>query len=131
MTDQDLNQSLRRLYWLTALFGVMGFVSYFWLQGPRSAFGFLLGAVSSFGNLYLFVWLSRAISPTTAPRRPWKAGAFVARYLILVTIGYVIVNALSVNALAVILGLFASTAAVLLSSTIEIVQGFTGSKRTY
>jgi hypothetical protein len=131
MTDQDLNQSLRRLYWITALFGVMGFVSYFWLQGPRSAFGFLLGALSSFGNLYLFVWLSRAISPTTAPRRPWKAGAFVARYLILVTIGYVIVNALSVNALAVILGLFASTAAVLLSSTIEIVQGFTGSKRTY
>jgi hypothetical protein len=131
MTGQDLNQSLRRLYWLTALFGVMGFVSYFWLQGPRSAFGFLLGALSSFGNLYLFVWLSRAISPTTAPRRPWKAGAFVARYLILVTIGYVIVNALSVNALAVILGLFASTAAVLLSSTIEIVQGFTGSKRTY
>jgi hypothetical protein len=131
MTDQDLNQSLRRLYWLTALFGVMGFVSYFWLQGPRSAFGFLLGALSSFGNLYLFVWLSRAISPTTAPRRPWKAGAFVARYLILVTIGYVIVNALSVNALAVILGLFASTAAVLLSSTIEIVQGFSGSKRTH
>jgi hypothetical protein len=131
MTDQDLNQSLRRLYWLTALFGVMGFVSYFWLQGPRSAFGFLLGALSSFGNLYLFVWLSRAISPTTAPRRPWKAGAFVGRYLILVTIGYVIVNALSVNPLAVILGLFASTAAVLLSSTIEIVQGFSGSKRTH
>jgi hypothetical protein len=131
MTGQDLNQSLRRLYWLTALFGVMGFVSYFWLQGPRSAFGFLLGAVSSFGNLYLFVWLSRAISPIATTRRPWKAGAFVARYVILITIGYVIVNALSVNALAVILGLFASTAAVLLSSTIEIVQGFTESKRTY
>jgi hypothetical protein len=130
MTGQDLNQSLRRLYWLTALFGVMGFVSYFWLQGPRSAFGFLLGALSSFGNLYLFVWLSRAISPT-ATRRPWKAGAFVGRYVILVTIGYVIVNALSVNPLAVILGLFASTAAVLLSSTIEIVQGFSGSKRTH
>jgi ATP synthase I subunit len=131
MTDQDLNQSLRRLFWLTALFGVMGFVSYFWLQGPHSAFGFLLGALSSFGNLYLFVWLSRAISPTGVPRRPWKAGAFVGRYLILVTIGYVIVNALGVNALAVILGLFASTAAVLLSSTIEIVQGFTRSKRTH
>ncbi|MGI9073607.1 MAG: ATP synthase subunit I [Bryobacteraceae bacterium] len=130
MTDQDLSQSLRRLYWLTALFGMMGFVSYFWLQGPRSAFGFLLGAVSSFGNLYLFVWLSRAISPAAA-RRPWKAGAFVGRYVILVTIGYVIVNALNVNVLAVILGLFSSTAAVLLSSTIEIVQGFSGSKRTH
>jgi ATP synthase I chain len=131
MTDQDLNQSLRRLYWLTASFGMIGFVSYFWLQGPRSAFGFLLGAVGSFGNLWLFVWLSRAISPTGTPRRPWKAGAFVGRYVVLVTLGYVIVNALSVNALAVILGLFASTAAVLLSSTIEIIQGFSGSKRTH
>lgn len=131
MTDQDLNQSLRRLYWLTASFGMIGFVSYFWAQGPRSAFGFLLGAVSSFGNLYLFVWLSRAISPGATARRPWKAGAFVGRYVVLVTLGYVIVNALSVNALAVILGLFSSTAAVLLSSTIEIVQGFSGSKRTH
>jgi ATP synthase I chain len=131
MTDQDLNQSLRRLYWLTASFGAVGFVSYFWLQGPRSAFGFLLGAMGSFGNLYLFVWLSRAISPSSTTRRPWQAGAFVSRYLVLVTLGYVIVNALSVNALAVVLGLFSSTAAVLLSSTIEIVQGFSGSKRTH
>jgi hypothetical protein len=131
MTDQDLNQSLRRLYWLTASFGMIGFVPYFWLQGPRSAFGFLLGAAGSFGNLYLFVWLSRAISPTTAPRRPWKAGAFVGRYVALITIGYVIVNALGVNVLAVVLGLFSSTAAVLLSSTIEIVQGLSGSKRTH
>jgi ATP synthase I subunit len=131
MTDQDLDQSLRRLYWLTASFGMIGFVSYFGLQGPRSAFGFLLGAMGSFGNLYLFVWLSRAISPTGTPRRPWKAGVFVGRYMVLVTLGYVIVNALSVNALAVILGLFSSTAAVLLSSTIEILQGFSGSKRTH
>lgn len=131
MTDQELDQSLRRLYRLTALFGMIGFVSYFWLQGARSALCFLLGAMSSFGNLYLFVWLSRAISPTATSHRPWKAGAFVGRYVILVTIGYVIVNALGVNTLAVILGLFSSTAAVLLSSTIEIVQGFSGSKRTH
>jgi lipid-A-disaccharide synthase-like uncharacterized protein len=130
MTDQDLNQSLRLLYWLTALFGMMGFVSYFWLEGPRSAFGFLLGALSSFGNLCLFVWLSHAISPTPTARRPWKTGAFVARYVILITIGYVIVNALSVNVLAVVLGLFSSTAAVLLSSTIEIFQRVSGTKRT-
>jgi hypothetical protein len=124
MTGQDLNQWLRRLYWLTASFGVIGFVSYFWLQGPRSAFGFLLGAVGSFGNLLMFEWLSRAIAPGDAPRQPWRAGVFVGRYVVLVTIGYVIVNALGVNVLAVILGLLSSTAAVLLSSTIEIVQGF-------
>jgi hypothetical protein len=124
MTGQDLNQWLRRLYWLTASFGVIGFVSYFWLQGPRSAFGFLLGAVGSFGNLLMFEWLSRAIAPGEAPRQPWRAGVFVGRYVVLVTIGYVIVNALGVNVLAVILGLLSSTAAVLLSSTIEIVQGF-------
>lgn len=130
MTAADTDWSLRRLYWLTASFGLAGFVSYFWVLGPRSAFGFLLGAAGSFGNLWLFQRLARAIAPGDAPRQPWKAGAFVGRYLVLFTVGYVIVKALEVNALAVALGLLASTAAVLLSSIIEIVQSFSGSRPT-
>jgi hypothetical protein len=122
MTTQDADRSVRRLYWLTGSFGVIGFVSYFWVLGPRSAAGFLLGAAGSFGNLWLFEWLARAIAPIDAPRQPWKAGAFVGRYLLLFTFGYVIVNALGVNPLAVALGLLASTAAVLLSSIIDVVQ---------
>ncbi len=130
MTSQSSDQALRRLYWLTLLFGLAGFVSYYWVLGPRSAFGFLLGALGSLGNLWLFERLARSIAPSDAPRQPWKAGAFVARYLILFTFAYVIVKGLEVNVLAVVLGLLASTAAVLLSSIIEIVQSFTGSGRT-
>ncbi|MBV9301004.1 MAG: ATP synthase subunit I [Acidobacteriaceae bacterium] len=131
MTNQDLDQSLHRIYWLTAVVAAIGFVSYFGLQGPRSAFGFLLGALGSFGNLALFVWLSRAIAPGDPHRRAWKAGAFVLRYVVLFTIGYVIVHALGVNVLAVVLGLFASTAAVLLSSVVEIFHGFSETSGTH
>jgi len=129
MTDQALGRFLHRVRWLTAFFGVLGFVSYFWLDGSRSAFGFLLGALGSFGNLLLFEWLSRAIAPGDAPRQPWKTGAFVGRYILLFTIGYVIVKGLGVKPLAVVLGLLASTAAVLLSSTVELVRSFSESKR--
>ncbi len=63
MTDEDLGRSIHRLYWLMGSFGTAGFVWYFWLQGPRPAFGFLLGTLGSFGNLWLFGWLSHSIAP--------------------------------------------------------------------
>lgn len=131
MTNQDLEQSLRRLYWLTGLFGLLGFVSYFGLQGPRAAFAFSLGAGSSFGNLWLFDRLSRAIAPGGSTRKPWQAAAYTARYLVLFSAGYVIVNALGVNPLAVVLGLLASTAAVLALSILEIIQGLLGKPSTH
>ncbi len=126
MTDENLRASVRRLYWLTGSFGALGFVWYFCIRGPRSAFGFALGALGSFGNLWLFEWLSRAIGPGESARKPWRAGAFIGRYVVLFVVAYVIVNALDVNLLPVLLGLLASTAAVLTSSIIEIIQGLLG-----
>jgi hypothetical protein len=123
--------TIHRLYWLTGLVGAIGFVSYFWLQGLAPATGFLLGAVGSFGNLWFFDWLSRAIAPGTASRKPWRAGTFVTRYLLLFAAGYVIVNALDVSPLPVILGLFASTAAVLTSSILELVFSLLGSRSAH
>jgi ATP synthase I chain len=123
--------SLRRLYLLTAMVAILGFVWYFARQGPRSALGFLLGAAISFGNLWLFDWLARAIAPAGAPPKPWKAGAFVGRYLILFTAGYVIVNALGVNPLPVVLGLFASTAAVLVAITLELFENLLNNRRAH
>jgi hypothetical protein len=123
--------TVQRLYRLTALFGVLGFVSYLRLEGPRSALGFVLGAAISIGNLWLFDWLADAIAPSSSARKPWQAGAFVGRYLILFTGGYVIVKALGINPLPVVLGLFASTAAVLLSSAIELLQNLLGSRRAH
>jgi ATP synthase I chain len=121
----------RRLYRLTLLFGLFGFVSYFALEGPRSAFAFLLGAAISFGNLWLFNWLAGSIAPSDSPRKPWQAGAFVGRYLILFTAGYVIVKALGVSPLPVVLGLFASTAAVLLLMTTELFLNLLGKRRAH
>src|SRR5579875_2601001 len=120
--------TLARLYRLTASFGIFGFVSYFWLAGARSAFGFLLGAAISFGNLWLFNWLAAAIAADSS-RKPWQAGAFAGRYLVLFTAGYVIVKTLGVNPLPVVLGLFASTAAVLLSIVIELIENLLGKRR--
>ena len=129
MTHRHLARTMRQFYALTAFFGLIGFVSYFCLQGARPAFGFLLGSLGSLGNLWLFGWLAHSISPgATTPRR-WQPALFIARYLVLFTVGYVIVNALGVSPLAVILGLLASTAAILAVGVIEIFQNFLWKRR--
>ena len=89
-------------------------------SGWRAALAFFLGALISLGNLWLFARLARGIEPGDKARKPWQAGAFFARYLIFFTFGYVIVRSLGVSPLPVVLGLFASTAAVLLSSVVEL-----------
>jgi hypothetical protein len=120
--------TIRRLYWLTIAFGLIGFVSYFAVFGSIPAVAFLLGAAASLGNLWLFDWLSRAIAPGTTSRKPWQAGTFITRYLLFFAVGYVIVKGLGVNPLPVVLGLLASTAAVLMSSIFELVASLFGSR---
>jgi hypothetical protein len=131
MTDQDLARSLRQLNALTAAFSLIGFVWYFSLRGPREAFGFLLGAAGSFGNLWLFSWLSRAIAPGDHRRKPWQASLFIGRYLGLFLVGYATVNALGVSPLPVLFGLLASTAAVLVSSIVDLVRNLRGNRSSY
>lgn len=123
--------TIQRLYNLTLAFGLIGFVLYWWFQGFIPGLACLLGALGSFGNLWLFHWLARSMEPGTTARKPWQAGTFVGRYLILFTLGYVIVKSLGVNPLPVVLGLFASTAAVLFSSTVEVVQSLFKPRRTH
>jgi hypothetical protein len=130
MNAPEAAQSVRRLYWLTGSFGIAGFVSYLCFEGLRSAVGFALGALGSFGNLWLFERLARGIAPGDAPRKPWQAGAFAARYLVLFTIAYAIIKGLRVNPLAVVLGLLASTAAVIISSIVELIASLAGGGRT-
>ena len=121
MTETDANLSLRRIYILTGWFGAIGFVSYFWVSGVRSALAFALGALCSFGNLWLFDRISRNLAPGENSRKPMQAGAYFTRYILLLGIGYAIVRALGVSPLAVLLGLLASTASVLVSSIAELI----------
>ena len=115
-------QSVHRLYLMTAAFTLCGAVFVWTKIGGRSAVGFLLGALGSFANLWLFHWLSRAIAPGDRQQKPWGAGLFIGRYLGLWLVGYTTVKALDVSPLPVLLGLLASTAAVLASSIAELVR---------
>lgn len=131
MTDQNSSLSLTIIYRLTGVFGLLGFVWYFWAEGVRSAIAFALGALCSFGNLWLFDWISRAIAPGAASRKPWQAGAYIIRYVLLLGIGYAIVKTLGVSPLAVILGLLASAAAVLASLIFELISPLLRSRTSH
>ncbi len=122
MTVQGTSPSTTVIYRLTGGFGLLGFVWYFWVAGVRSAAAFALGALCSFGNLWLFDWISRVIAPGAASRKPWQAGAYVTRYVLLLGIGYAIVKTLGISPLAVILGLLASAAGVLAALILELIS---------
>ena len=117
-----ISVSVRRLYRLTLVCGILGAAAFGWAQGVREGLAFGLGALGSFGNLWLFHRLSLSIAPGEGSGKPWQAGAFIGRYMVLFAVGYVIVKGLDVNPLPVVLGLFASTAAVLASSIIELLE---------
>ena len=127
MTEPEANVFVKRIYWLALAFGSLGFVAYFAYEGWRSAAGFALGALGSFGNLWLYERLTRSIEPAPAgepPKKPWQAAVFITRYLVMILVAYAIVKTLGVNALAVILGLLTSTAAVLASTIFELLQSY-------
>jgi ATP synthase I chain len=121
--------TIAQLYRLTILVGLAGTALYLAFGGIRPALAFALGAATSFLNLWLFNRLASGIGPGEGSKKPWQAGAFAARYLIFFAAGYVIVRALDVSPLPVVFGLFASTAAVLLSSVLELFGSFSGKHR--
>jgi len=122
---------LGRVYRLTIVFGCLGFLSYFCWASLRPAFAFGVGALGSLLNLWVFDWMSAAIAPGEKKRKPWQAGLFVGRYIILLAAGYAIVKTLNVSPLAVVLGLLASTAAVLTSLILELVLSVAGRRRAH
>ena len=122
MIGREGEGSIRRIYILTGVFGVAGFAAWWPMQGFRPALAYLLGALVALGNLYLFGYLSRAISPNPGESKPWEARAFISRYLLLFAGGYAIVKVLGVNPLAVVVGMLSSTAAAITSIVIELFE---------
>jgi peptidoglycan/LPS O-acetylase OafA/YrhL len=134
VTESEAALVVRRIYWLALGFGVIGFVFYMALQGWRPAAAFGLGALGSIGNLWIFDKLVHSIRPAAEGepvKKPWQASIFVVRYILLLLVGYAIVKTLGVNALAVILGLLASTAAVLASTVLELLQNLFVSRSSH
>jgi hypothetical protein len=124
MTEQDLLRSLWRLCWLAGLYVFGGCVYSFYAAQFQGLLGFAFGALASFVNLWLFIWLTRAISPSGSSRRRWPTSLYISRLLILFFTGYGIVKLLGVSPLSIVLGLLASTFAVLVSIIIELIQSF-------
>jgi hypothetical protein len=122
--------TIGQLYRLTFLFALAGTIFYTVYGGFRPGLAFALGAATSLLNLWLFDRLASGIAPGEGSKKPWQAGAFAGRYLIFFAAGYVIVKALDVSPLPVVFGLFASTAAVLLSSVLELFGSFSGRNRS-
>jgi hypothetical protein len=134
MTEPEAVLYVRRIYWLALGFGLLGIVVYLGLRGWRPATGFALGALASLGSLWLYERLTRSIEPGPAgepPRKPWTAGVFILRYVVMIVVAYAIVKALGVNALAVILGLLTSTAAVVTSTIVELLESFFVSRSSH
>src|SRR4051812_47722215 len=101
MKSIDADSAIRHTRRATAAIGALGTAVYLCFDDWKAALAFLLGAFGSLGNLWLFDWLARGISPEgSTARKPWQAGAFMARQIILVGFGYAIVKALGINALA-------------------------------
>ncbi len=113
---------IRRIYILTAAFAIAGFIAFWTRHGFKTALAFLLGSAVSCGNLYLFDHLATVISPNQGARKPWATRAFISRYLLMFAGGYVIVKGLGVSPLAVLLGLLASTAAVVSSIVVDLLE---------
>lgn len=119
---------VRRLYLLTGILSAGGFIAEFIWAGGRNGLGFLIGAAGSFGNLWTFDLLAGAIAPGERTQKPWGAGLFVGRYIILIAAGYATVKTLNVSPLAVLLGLLASTAAALASAVFDLVESLFGKR---
>jgi hypothetical protein len=134
MTEPEAALYVKRIYWLALGFGLLGVLGYLGSQGWRPAAGFAMGSLASLGNLWLYERLTRSIEPAPAgepPRKPWTAGVFILRYVVMIAVAYAIVKALGVNALPVILGLLTSTAAVVTSTIIELFESFFVSRSSH
>ncbi len=114
--------SIKRLYILTGVFAAAGFAALWPVEGFKTALAYLLGAIVSIANLFLFGYLTRALSTVPGESKPWGARAFISRYLLLFAGGYAIVKVLGVSPLPVVVGMLASTAAVIVSIIIELFE---------
>lgn len=124
--------TLRRIEWLTLALGAAGSIAAGWRWGWRGAVGLAIGAILSWLN---FRWLKGSVlafgrAATAAgeneqtARVPKSAYAkFFGRFALLLVAVYVILTRSVFPAVALLAGLFASAAAVVLGILWELALG--------
>ena len=123
----DLDRAVGRIIRLTLVLTLCGSAIYFAIGGWRGGLGFLLGGMISYLNFY---WLKRTVYALgqAAGGKPPRARVAVflgLRYLLLGLGAYVILKFSEISLTAVLVGLFVSTAAVILEILIELIYAGT------
>jgi ATP synthase I chain len=120
MNAEFYERALWRIRLFTAVVGLAGTIVLLLSQGLRPAAGFLAGAALSILNFRGLSMLASAIGGTSKPG-PLAAVLIALRYVLIGTIIYVIVRFLGVTPAAVIWGLLAAFAAVILEILCELI----------
>ena len=121
MSADFYDQALRRIKALTLVVGLAGTAVIFLLRGRNEAVGFLAGSAVSYLNFELLSGLAGIMGASGSKQKGW--GLLIAfRYAILGVAGYVIVRVLGITPVAVLAGLLAAFAAVLLEILYELIS---------
>lgn len=120
MSADFYERALWRIRLFTVLVGLTGSMVLLVAQGVRPAAGFLAGAALSVLNFRGLSMLVNAIGGTARPG-PVAAVLIALRYLLIGLIIYVIVRFLGVTPAAVIWGLLAAFAAVIIEILCELI----------
>lgn len=124
------DRALARIVRIGAALGVIGTIAVWIRLGPRTAVGFLAGALLSLLNFYGLRRVVDALSPTAAnpaPRAGMRASPifWTFRYVFFAGIGYVIVKGLGISLMPILAGLFVVAAAIIVEILYEITYART------
>jgi hypothetical protein len=120
MTVFDYDRALSRIKYLTLAVGLFGTVAILITRGRAAAAGFLAGSGISYVNFELLSGLAHVMGGSAPKARGW--GVLIAlRYAIVGTAVYVIVRVLGITPVAVLAGLLAAFAAVILEILYELI----------
>lgn len=120
MSGDFYERALRRVRLFAVAVGLSGAVTLLWAQGWRPAVGFLLGAALSILNFRGLSMLVNVLGGSSKPG-PLAAVLVALRYLLMGCAIYVIVRFLGVTPGAVVWGLLAAFAAVILEILYEFI----------
>ena len=116
----DYESALNRIKRFTIIVGIAGSVAMLVVRGRNQAAGFLAGAGISYVNFELLCGLAHVMGGSAPKARGW--GALIAlRYAIVGVAAYVIVRILGITPVAVLAGLLAVFAAVILEILYELI----------
>jgi hypothetical protein len=124
------DRALARIVRIGAGLGIIGTIAVLIRYGPRTAVGFLAGALLSLLNFYGLRRVVDALIPTPAnpaPRAGMRATPvfWAFRYMFLAGAGYVIVKGLGISLMPILAGLFVVAAAIIVEILYEITYART------